>query len=447
VRKDLGKPSEETRDGVLQKKVEEKDTGMKKEAQAQVDDAKDAEEDQDMEAHEHEQDNEEFKEICKRVDNDFIVRLQNECRTAEDYAVIKKKGFKFNDFEKEAVRPLTFAEQKVNFKSIQRAMDSFGEKLDESVNEITNKQKEDLLKQLKKAVDNNDIKAVGAIKVRFKSELSQALTDVQKEMFEIGKKTASTEMSVKVPPTKSEVRGAMRVQNDALVDGLTTKMEDAVKTSAAEFIQKSGGSVSQVGSAATVGAAAGVLDKVVKKSKSALNTLGITGAVNLGRATIFERFPEKIYGFQYSAIIDGRTTDFCLSMDGRVIRPGSGDFVSLSPPNHFNCRSVWVEILNDETFKPDFTPVPSSIPRDVSIENTSDMKSPVVLKGSPAVKQIKAEVDERKSKLKKLEDTGQFPNRQAQHKKRIKELEKAIDKKFYENVKDALKKEGIKFKF
>jgi hypothetical protein len=48
-------------------------------------------------------------------------------------------------------------------------------------------------------------------------DLSQVVTDIQKEMFEIGKKSAAVEMNVPVPATKAEVKGAMRVQNDAVV--------------------------------------------------------------------------------------------------------------------------------------------------------------------------------------------------------------------------------------
>lgn len=52
------------------------------------------------------------------------------------------------------------------------------------------------------------------------SDLSQLLTDIQKEMFEIGKKSAAVEMNVPVPGTKAEVKGAMRVQNDAVVSSI-----------------------------------------------------------------------------------------------------------------------------------------------------------------------------------------------------------------------------------
>jgi hypothetical protein len=55
------------------------------------------------------------------------------------------------------------------------------------------------------------------------------LTEVQKEMFEIGKKTAAVEMNVQVPPTRKEVRGALRVQNDNIIDAFTNDIETQAK--------------------------------------------------------------------------------------------------------------------------------------------------------------------------------------------------------------------------
>ena len=54
--------------------------------------------------------------------------------------------------------------------------------------------KKDLLNQIDIAVQQNDVAAIGRIKARFTDDFAQVLTDVQKEMFEVGKKAAATEM-------------------------------------------------------------------------------------------------------------------------------------------------------------------------------------------------------------------------------------------------------------
>ena len=275
-----------------------------------------------------------FMSFSEIVDNKFISDLQNEL-THADKQELKKKGLRFNDFEKEAGRPLTFAERKVNFSSIQRSMEVYEEKIDREAGAIFEKQKEKLLKDLKRAIDKNDTKGISTLKVSYKNEMAKTLTETQKEMFEVGKKTAATEMDVRVPPTKSEVKGAMRVQNDSLVKEVSGKMESAVSVGAAEMVAKKGG-ISNVSSAEVLGVVSSSLDNIATKAKNAFRTLGVTGAVNLGRTSIFERYPEKIYAMQYSAILDDRTTDHCLSLDGRIVKPGSSEYYDYSPPQHFN---------------------------------------------------------------------------------------------------------------
>lgn len=412
------------------------------------------EEEEEFAEHDHDQDIAElyepdavYQRYSELVNNEYIIKLQNEVRTQEDVAIIKKKGFKFNDYEYEAWRPLTFAERKVNFQSMKDALASFESILTDKLDEITTRQKEDLLNQVKKAVENNDVAALGAIKAKYKGEISQAMTDIQKELFEIGKKNAATEMSVKVPPTKAEVKGALRVQNDAVVDAYVNDLESAAKKTASAQIAKKAGSITNTSAAEAVGVTGAVVDKVIDTGKSAMKGLTLSGALNLGRSVIFERYPEKIYGFQFSAIIDAVTSDICLSLDGRVVKAGSREFYELNPPLHDHCRSLWVEILNEETFKPKFTSIPKSIPRNTSPSNNpKKMKVPVVLKGSPAVKQIQAEIEERKEKLQALKASGKFKNRQEQHSKRIAELTKAIDGKFHEHMRSELQSEGIQFR-
>ncbi len=228
----------------------------------------------------------------------------------------------------------------------------------------------------------------------------------------------------------------MRIQNDAIVSGLVSNMETSAKTTVTEIASKKGGALSEVGSMEAVGAVSLSLDKTITGAKNTMNTLGITGAVNMGRSVIFERYPSKIYGFQYSAILDERTTDTCRSLDGRVVKTGSQEFYDYAPPRHYNCRSIWVEVLEEETFKPKFTGIPSKIPANATIQSHKKLEAPVLLKTSPAVKQVQEELVERKSKLLELEKLGKFPNRQVQHKKRIEQLEKALIGKFYEQVKE-----------
>ncbi len=339
--------------------------------------------------------------------------------------VPKSREFKENSYQ--SWRPLTFAENKVNWTSIGKTMDQFKAALDSELDSITKDQKADILSQVQRAVEGNDIAAVGQIKAKYVGDLSSALTNVQKEMFEAGKTAAALEMGVKSPPTAREVMGALKVGNDKLVEKLTNDMSNAASLAVTQTVSKKGGLISGTGTADAVSAASEAIDKVLE-AKARLHTLTLMGSLNLGRASIFERYPEQIYGFQFSAIIDENTTDTCLSLDGRVVLSGSSDFYSYSPPLHYNCRSIWVEILQDEEYKPEADDIPNRIPTSQTIDGFEDLEAPVIQPNSPAMKIIQDEIDQRKAQVETYQKNDQFPNRVESHQARIDSLENALKK-------------------
>lgn len=75
------------------------------------------------------------------------------------------------------------------------------------------------------------------------------------------------------------------------------------------------------------------------------------------RTNMFEAINEARFGYftdpelkgfvtalEYSAILDGRTTDICEHLDGRVYRASDDVWDRFRPPNHFNCRSILIPI-------------------------------------------------------------------------------------------------------
>lgn len=75
----------------------------------------------------------------------------------------------------------------------------------------------------------------------------------------------------------------------------------------------------------------------------------LTEAINDGRL-VGMRDPdldEFVAGVQYSAIIDSRTTEVCQHLDEKIFRKDSSELTRLSPPNHFNCRSLLVPVTID----------------------------------------------------------------------------------------------------
>lgn len=73
-----------------------------------------------------------------------------------------------------------------------------------------------------------------------------------------------------------------------------------------------------------------------------------TEVLNRGR---LEEFTESkaVQGYQYSAILDDRTTEICRGLHGKKFKEGNEPV----PPLHFNCRSALVPITIFEDFEPD----------------------------------------------------------------------------------------------
>ena len=61
-----------------------------------------------------------------------------------------------------------------------------------------------------------------------------------------------------------------------------------------------------------------------------------------------------ISAYQYSAILDDRTTDICNSLHGKIINASDGSLSEYIPPNHFNCRSLFIPLTIAETYKPNW---------------------------------------------------------------------------------------------
>lgn len=74
----------------------------------------------------------------------------------------------------------------------------------------------------------------------------------------------------------------------------------------------------------------------------------LTDVYNQGRMVQGAQAEEFLEGWQYSAILDSRTTEVCRFMDGKVFLAGDKRANALRPPRHYNCRSLMVPIVVGE---------------------------------------------------------------------------------------------------
>lgn len=313
------------------------------------------------------------------ITNDVVDALIALCETDDDKQKLKELGFVKNAYEDKAGN-LSFAERKVNLVSIEKTFSTLEESFLADVEWIMGRKQKEYVEKLKKAVEERDFATLATLKPELDGEIAKKYADNMKQLFETGKKTASDEMQVVAPDTDKDVRGLYRAQAIAMENKFETEM--AVTGQSEALYQMARGA----DDAFTLAMVQKALDNKIGKMVTASTTQAMYGAFNTGRLTVFEKYRSKIYAFQYTAVLDRRTTNLCLSLNGRVIAPEDADFYRLSPPNHINCRSFWVEILNDEFIKPAIEWIPDSIPRErTGLTNFQDLQKIIPYKPKSAM--------------------------------------------------------------
>ena len=87
----------------------------------------------------------------------------------------------------------------------------------------------------------------------------------------------------------------------------------------------------------------------------------IADVYNTARTQEFKNIEDYIDAYQYSAILDDRTSDICIALDGKIFPKSEID--KYTPPNHFGCRSIIVPIYSGEKFD-GFSEMPATVMED-----------------------------------------------------------------------------------
>lgn len=229
-------------------------------------------------------------------------------------------------------RELTTFEKKANLGGLDDYTREVKKFLDEQITDITEKQKEYMLGIVKEAVSKNDISILENAKIPHQNELIELLTEITKESFEAGKITASQEIGAEVPKTSKDVRGVIRAEQVAVVAGFIAGMKLNATNSVTQVLKRKGNDITETSTAEAVNNARVGLDGYITKQKSGYNTSAVMGSINAGRSSVYEDNTENVVYAQYSAILDDSTTERCKELDGKIVRYGSPEYYSYSPP-------------------------------------------------------------------------------------------------------------------
>lgn len=93
----------------------------------------------------------------------------------------------------------------------------------------------------------------------------------------------------------------------------------------------------------------------LQKYKTTIARTGASDFYNSGRMNLFnsKSINPYITAYQYIAIIDNATTEFCLSHDEQIIQANDPQLSTINPPNHYNCRSILSPVFLGENQQAD----------------------------------------------------------------------------------------------
>lgn len=238
--------------------------------------------------------------------------------------------------------------KKVNFKALKTKLDDYDTSLMNEAKPIINKMIVDLLDQVqkKKIVQDQKVERIDSLALKYKKELNQVIKNSMMQLYKDSQKQAATEVQ------KSEFAQAKPLDEDKFLEVLDQEIFNYIgdyeytitRATRAELLAavKDGRPLSTVLT---------VLDDELKKlsqvSLERYSRTKHTEVMNNGRVEYFNS-TGVITGYQYSAIMDDRTSDICSGLHGKFFKAGDEPI----PPMHFNCRSTLIPITKFEEFKP-----------------------------------------------------------------------------------------------
>ena len=266
-------------------------------------------------------------------------------------------------------RELTKAEQRVRFDEIRDYMDEAERRLTNKIASIINREKSALIPIFEEAIRRKDYAELHKLRFKVKSLYVQMFQEEMKKLFEFGKLKSSYEIKQPAPSTMADINERITKRAFFLANRHERQLMDELKGVAAVGMMNP-----EVTDAETLENVVAGFERFSKKNIPATASLVTTSQINNGRMYTFENNKDVIYGYQWSAILDTHTCNYCMSMDGKVIGTGDKAFKEYRPGAvHFGCRCIWVAILKEEKNPPTFTGIPDIL-RPQSAVATWDFK-------------------------------------------------------------------------
>ena len=264
-----------------------------------------------------------------------------------------KDGKDAKNFRKsEYSREYTKFESKENITATEKGLNEIEDKYTTELQEAWNLSINALINDIrrKKIIEKKKIEQVGKLQLRHLNKIEGIYKSMAKESAVFGKQSVPQ-------PTKNFAINDIppELNNEDIVKWFDVFIKDIILTTEGDYILnhvkpivmdgiEDGLSVKDMAKQSRE-ALKGYTSATPHRIETSVRTLS-SKAFNEGRDREFRELSDFIQGFQFSAIMDGRTSDICTQLDEKVFPPDEADYYK--PPLHFNCRSLLVPVFIDE---------------------------------------------------------------------------------------------------
>lgn len=237
--------------------------------------------------------------------------------------------------------------KKVNFKAIETHLDRFQDRIMSDMEPVVKGIFADLVDQIekKKIIQGQKFDRIEDLKPRRLKEVKVALKAALREAHVEAKKIAGREIlkgNFRTPVADDVYLDILESETFQFIGDWSYNITKAIKIKLMAAI-KDGLPMSSV---LTDVEAAGIAESLTSLERYARTKF--TETTNRGRLAFFNE-SGVVSAYQYSAILDDRTSDICDGLHGKIFKAGDEPI----PPLHFNCRSVLIPITKYEEWEAD----------------------------------------------------------------------------------------------
>lgn len=259
-------------------------------------------------------------------------------------------------------RELTAAEAKVKFSKIEDQAQKTEAAMLDDLKPVFAKMSDDAIMRLEPLLADKGVEAINGFELKFGSDLQQVMSSHMLVMYSNAKKAAADEIKKSSPANKAASKALINEHAQGIVDKQVSDMLFNIKTIVTDAARKNLLGKTELSIKTVLASIITMFDDFFDEKEPLTAAATTTFSITLGRDDVFQTYNEDIYAYQYSAILDGRECKICGEggLDGSVVKPEVYYDTIWLPPIHYNCRCIWVAIMNDEEDKPEFKDIPAA---------------------------------------------------------------------------------------